>query len=201
MYCLDAELVPVNFLCAGHLVCCRHPHPYPHQAAAASVVGMPLVDYVADVGVHLAVVVGQEHLLLNLDLGPELVGVGVSRWLECWQWLRWLSATCVGEGFLWEWLLWGWNLEGWRAEAHSQSNHNSGKGKYFKYHYLTYNSTLGGWGGEEGENKQYIIPVNEMWAVTAVRVYNKREAIFCQSGQLWYKQYTSKSSQLPSLQT
>ena len=77
MYCLVVELVPVHFLCAGHLVCCLHPHQ-------ASVAGMPLVDYVADdVEVWLAVVVGQEHLLLNLDLGPELVDVGVSRWLEC----------------------------------------------------------------------------------------------------------------------
>ncbi len=73
----------MHFPCADHLV-----HPHPHQAAAASVVGMPLLDYDVDydVGVRLAVVVGQEHLLLlNLDLGPVLVGDGVScrRWLEC----------------------------------------------------------------------------------------------------------------------
>ena len=41
----------------------------------------------------------------------------------------------------------------------------------------------------------------EMWAVTAVRVYKKRSNFFL-SGQLWHNvmQYTSKSSQLPSLQ-
>ena len=90
MYCPVAELVPVRFLCAGHLVHCHHPHPQ-HQAAAASVVGVPLADYVDDGdgggdggGVHLAVVVGREHLLLQmLNLDPGVVLVGVSRWLEC----------------------------------------------------------------------------------------------------------------------
>ena len=95
MYCPVAELVPVRFLCAGHLGHCHHPHPHlQHQAAAASVVGVPLADYVDDGddddggggggGVHLAVVVGREHLLLQmLNLDPGVVLVGVSRWLEC----------------------------------------------------------------------------------------------------------------------